>query len=112
MITDKVSDWITIDEAAVLLRLSAGKVRRLIEEHSLFSVRVDKEPKIPAHTIIDGEPLSSIRGTLLLLLDIGLQLEEAIEWLYDENDNLGETPMAALLKGHKAPVRRAAQTLG
>jgi len=46
------------------------------------------------------------------LLDIGLQLDEAIEWLYDENDNLGETPMAALLKGHKAPVRRAAQTLG
>ena len=112
MITDKVSDWISIDEAAVLLRLSSGKVRRLIEEHSLFVVRVDKEPKIPAHTIIAGEPLSSIRGTLLLLLDIGLELDEAIEWLYDENDNLGETPMAALLKGHKAPVRRAAQTLG
>ena len=72
MITYKVSDWISIDEAAVLLRLSSGKVRRLIEEHSLFAVRVDKEPKIPAHTIIDGEPLSSIRGTLLLLLDIGL----------------------------------------
>jgi excisionase family DNA binding protein len=112
VITDKVSDWITIDEAAVLLRLSSGKVRRLIEEHSLFAVRVDKEPKIPAHLIVDGEPLSSIRGTLLLLLDIGLELDEAIAWLYDENDNLGETPIAALLKGHKAPVRRAAQTLG
>ena len=112
MITDKVSDWISIDEAAVLLRLSSGKVRRLIEEHSLFAVLVEKEPKIPAHIIIDGEPLSSIRGTLLLLLDIGLELDEAVNWLYEENDNLGETPMSALLKGHKAPVRRAAQTLG
>lgn len=112
MLTDKISDWLTIDEVADLLRLSSGKVRRLIEEHILFSVRVDKEPKVPAHLIIDGEPLSSIRGTLLLLLDIGLTLEEAVDWLYEENDHLGETPIALLLKGHKAPVRRAAQALG
>jgi len=46
------------------------------------------------------------------LLDIGLTIDEAIEWLYEENDNLDETPISALLKGHKAPVRRAAQTLG
>lgn len=112
MLTDKISEWLTIDEVAALLGLSSGKVRRLIEEHILFSVRVDKEPKVPAHLIVDGEPLSSIRGTLLLLLDIGLKVDEAIEWLYEENDNLGETPIAALLRGHKAPVRRAAQTLG
>lgn len=112
MLTDKISEWLTIDEVAGLLGLSSGKVRRLIEEHILFSVRVDKEPKVPAHLIVDGEPLSSIRGTLLLLLDIGLKVNEAIEWLYEENDNLGETPIAALLRGHKAPVRRAAQTLG
>lgn len=112
MLTDKITDWLSIDEVAQQLRLSSGKVRRLIEEHILFSVRVDKEPKIPAHLIVDGEPLSSVRGTLLLLLDIGLTIDEAIEWLYEENDNLGETPIASLLKGHKAPVRRAAQTLG
>ena len=112
MIADKVSEWLTLDQAAQQLGLSTGKVRRLIEEHILFSVKIDKEPKIPAHLIVDGEPLSSIRGTLLLLLDLGLDIGEAIEWLYDENDNLGETPIASLLKGHKAPVRRAAQTLG
>lgn len=112
MITDKVSEWLTLDQAAQQLGLSTGKVRRLIEEHILFSVKIDKEPKIPAHLIVDGEPLSSIRGTLLLLLDLGLSIGEAIEWLYDENDDLGEAPIASLLKGHKAPVRRAAQTLG
>ena len=112
MITEKVTEWLTIDQAADLLRLSSGKVRRLIEEHALFAVRIDKEPKIPAHLIVDGEPLSSIRGTLLLLLDIGLDKDEAITWLYENNDNLGESPIESLLKGHKAPVRRAAQTLG
>ena len=112
MITDKVSDWITIDEAAVLLRLSAGKVRRLIEEHILFAVKIDKQPMIPSDIIVGNEPLSSIRGTMLQLLDLGLTEAEAIEWLYEENDVLGEKPIAALVKGHKAPVRRAAQALG
>lgn len=112
MITEKVSDWLTLSQVAEQLGLSTGKVRRLIEEHVLFAVKVDKEPKVPAHLIINGEPLSSIRGTLLLLLDIGLSIDEAIDWLYTDNDDLGETPIAALLKGHKAPVRRAAQTLG
>ncbi|MGA1532465.1 MAG: Rv2175c family DNA-binding protein [Aquiluna sp.] len=53
-----------------------------------------------------------MRGTMLQLLDLGLTESEAIEWLYEENDVLGEKPIAALVKGHKAPVRRAAQALG
>ncbi len=109
---DRVDSWLTIDEVASALGVSASKVRRLIEEHILFAVRVDKEPKVPAHLIQNGEPLSSIRGTMLLLIDMGFNESEAIEWLYSENDNLGCTPMAALLQGHKAPVRRAAQALG
>ncbi len=109
---DRVYSWLTIDEVASALGVSASKVRRLIEEHILFAVRVDKEPKVSAHLIQNGEPLSSIRGTMLLLIDMGFTEAEAIEWLYTENDNLGSTPMAALLQGHKAPVRRAAQALG
>lgn len=107
-----VDHWLTIDEASEHLGISSSKVRRLIEEHTLFAVRVDKEPKIPAHLIQNGEPLSSIRGTMLMLIDMNFTEEEAIQWLYSENENLGTTPMKALLQGHKAPVRRAAQTLG
>lgn len=107
-----VDHWLTIDEAAQQLGISSSKVRRLIEEHILFSMRVDKEPKIPAHLIQNGEPLSSIRGTMLMLIDMDFTEQEAIQWLYAENENLGTTPMKALLQGHKAPVRRAAQTLG
>ena len=107
-----VDHWLSIDEASDQLGISSSKVRRLIEEHVLFSVRVDKQPMIPAHLIQNGEPLASIRGTMLMLIDIDFTEEEAIQWLYAENENLGTTPIKALLQGHKAPVRRAAQTLG
>lgn len=112
MITDKVDAWLTIDEVADLLGISSGKVRRLIDEHILFSYKAEKEPMVPANLIVDGEPLSSIRGTMILLLDLGLSLQEAITWLYEVNDELGTEPISALLAGHKAPVRRAAQGLG
>ena len=112
MITDKVDAWLTIDEVADLLGISSGKVRRLLDAHILFSYKVEKEPMVPANLIVDGEPLSSIRGTMILLLDLGLSLQEAITWLYEVNDELGTEPISALLAGHKAPVRRAAQGLG
>jgi len=112
VITDQVKTWVTLDQAAEQLAVSTSKVKRYIEEHILFAVKIDKQLMIPADLIVDNQPLSSIRGTMLQLLDLGLTEEEAIDWLYQANDALGETPMAALLKGHKAPVRRAAQALG
>lgn len=112
MITDRVKSWVTLEEAAQLLSVSPSKVKRYLEEHVLFAVKIEKQLMIPAELIVDHEPLSSIRGTMLQLLDLGLTEAEAIDWLYQENDELGGTPMAALLKGHKAPVRRAAQALG
>jgi hypothetical protein len=112
VITDHVKSWVTIEEAAQQLSVSPSKVKRYLEEHILFAVKIDKQLMIPAELIVDHEPLSSIRGTMLQLLDLGLTEDEAIDWLYQENDALGETPMSALLKGHKAPVRRAAQALG
>ncbi|MDG2497139.1 MAG: Rv2175c family DNA-binding protein [Aquiluna sp.] len=112
MIEEKVSSWLSIDEVAQMLEISPGKVRRLIDEKYLFSHRVNKQPMIPADIIVDGEPLSSIHGTLVLLADLGMGDEEAIAWLYEVNPELGTEPMTSLLAGHKAPVRRAAQGLG
>jgi len=108
----EATTWLTLEQASDQLGLSTGKVRRLIEEQVLFAVKIDKQLQIPAEIIVDGEPLSSIRGTLIQLRDLGLSDDESVEWLYAENEMLGSTPMAALLQGHKAPVRRAAQALG
>ena len=77
MLEDKVSRWLSINEASEMLELSPGKVRRLIDEKYLFTHRIDKQPMIPAEIIVDGEPLSSIHGTLVLLADLGLGDEEA-----------------------------------
>lgn len=103
--------WLTIPEVAERLALPIGKVHRLIEEHQLVEVRIDGVRKVPADAIQDGVPLPSLHGTIIVLLDAGLTLEAAIEWLYTENDYLDCTPMSALVAGRKSPVRRATQDL-
>jgi len=108
---ESVSHWLSFAEVAQLLGVSKGKVSRLLEEHQLIASRVDGEPKVPAELIVDGEPLPSLRGTLIVLLDAGLTETEAADWLYTEAVELGATPIAALLSGKKAPVRRLAQSM-
>lgn len=107
----KLPQTITIEEAANLLNLSKSKVTRLIEEQALIAVEVAGKKQIPAALISNGQVIPALRGTLILLSDLGLSNDEILEWILSENEDLGETPLAALTKGHKAPVRRAAQLL-
>ncbi len=108
---DQVSSWLTVPEAGELLGIVPGKVRRLIEEHTLIAVKREGVLRIPAELIIQGEPLHSLRGTVLVLLDSGFSLQGAIDWLYSVDDSLKTTPIAALISGRKAEVRRIAQSL-
>jgi excisionase family DNA binding protein len=108
---DQITDWLTIPEAGELLGIVPGKVRRLIEEHHLIAIKADGVQRIPAEIIINGEPLPSLRGTIVLLLDSGFTLGGAIKWLYTSEDSLATTPMAALIAGRKTEVRRVAQSL-
>jgi hypothetical protein len=106
-----VSDWLTVPEVADKLGIVPGKVRRLIEENALFVVVRDGVKKVPAHLIVDGEPLPSIPGTLNVLIDAGFGLDRAVEWLYTVEESLGRRPIESLLLGSKSEVRRIAQTL-
>lgn len=108
---DNVADWISIPEAGERLGIVPGKVRRLIEEHSLIAVKRDGVFMIPAELIANGEALPSLKGTILVLLDSGFSLMSAINWLYTDNDVLRGTPMSALVSGRKTEVRRIAQSL-
>jgi hypothetical protein len=94
-----------------LLNLPLGKVHRLIEEHYLIETRIDGIRKIPAETIQNGEPLHTLKGTLQLLLDAGYSNDDALEWLYTVEPSLDTTPMAALVAGKRAEIRRLAQAL-
>lgn len=109
MSIQSVTEWLTYPQVAELLGVSSGRVSRLVEEHQLISVRREREFMVPAHLIQDGEPLPSLRGTIILLLDAGLTIEDAVDWIYSDSEELGATPISQLLLGHKAPVRRAAQ---
>lgn len=109
MSIDSVSEWLTYAEVAAKLGVSAGRVSRLVEENQLISVRRDREYMVPAHLIQNGQPLPSLRGTIIVLTDAGLTLDAAVDWIYSESADLGATPISQLLLGHKAPVRRAAQ---
>lgn len=105
------TEWLTIPDVAELLNLPLGKVHRLIEEHALVEARIDGIRKVPADAIQNAEPLHNLKGTVLVLLDSGFSLEGALEWLYTPEDSLGTTPMAALVAGKKAEIRRLAQAL-
>ena len=108
---DLVKNWLSYEQAAELLQVSKGKVARLVEDKFLFSVRLDKEPMIPAEIIVDGEPLPSIRGTLIVLEDSGFDSKEAAEWMFEYQEELDETPLQSLVRGRKSAVRRIAQSL-
>lgn len=104
--------WLTIPDLTEILGLKVSQVRRLIEDRSLLARRVDGVWKVPELFIVDGEPMHELKGTLVVLADAGFSDDEAMSWLLSDEESLGTTPVAALLAGRKAEVRRVAQALG
>lgn len=105
------SAWLTIPDLVEVLDETPGRVRRLLDEHYLIGSRRNGVFAVPAVFIVDGRPLSSLRGTIMALQDVGFDDDEVIDWLMTEEESLGRTPIAALLDGHKSAVRRIARTL-
>ncbi|MCS5733529.1 Rv2175c family DNA-binding protein [Herbiconiux daphne] len=105
------TEWLTVPDLVELLGLTPSKVRRLIEDRTLVAVRRDGVVSVPARFIKDGEPLTELRGTIIVLADNGFSDDEIVEWLLDENDLLDVSPIEALHAGRKAEVRRVAQAL-
>jgi hypothetical protein len=104
--------WLTIPDLVDILGLGVSRVRRLIEDRQLAATKVDGVLKVPADFISGGEPLTELRGTLMVLGDAGFDDDEAIAWLLEPDDVLGVAPIDALRAGRKAEVRRVAQALG
>lgn len=106
-----VIDWLTIPDLVEVLDESLGRVRRMLAEQYLIGSRRSGTFAVPALFIVDGAPLSSLRGTIIVLKDAGFSDDEVIDWLFEQEEELGRTPIAALLDGHKSAVRRVARTL-
>lgn len=88
-----------------------GRVRRLIDEHYLVGSKRTGVFAVPSVFLVDGAPLSSLRGTIIALQDAGFDDDELIDWLLADEETLGRSPIEALRAGHKSEVRRIARTL-
>ncbi|WP_396652313.1 Rv2175c family DNA-binding protein [Microbacterium sp. 1.5R] len=105
------TDWLTMPDLVEALGEPLGRVRRLIDEHYLIGSRRSGVFAVPSVFLVDGAPLSSLRGTIIVLQDAGFADDEVVDWLLTDDETLGRAPIAALLAGHKSEVRRVARTL-
>ena len=103
--------WLTVPDLTELLGIKVSQVRRLIEDRALLARKIDGVWKVPSSFIVDSEPMSELRGTLVVLGDSGFSDDEAMDWLLNVEPSLGVAPIDALRAGRKAEVRRVAQAL-
>ena len=109
-------ETICAQEAARLLGIEPRRIKQLVRDRHLFTIPLPEGGRaIPREILVkaaDGwEPLFSLPGTLTLLADGGFTEDEAAAWLYTEHDELGETPMEAMLAGRHHRVNAIASTL-
>ena len=105
------TDWLTLPELAEELDETLGRVKRLLDESHLVASRRHGAPRVPSLFVLDGRPLSSLRGTVIVLHDAGFDDDETIDWLLAPEDSIGMAPIEALRLGRKSEVRRVAQPL-
>ncbi len=105
------SEWLSLPQLVEVLDQPIARVRRLLDDAHLIGTKRDGLFVVPAVFIVNGEPLASLRGTVIVLRDAGFTDDEAIEWLIAHDDSIGRPPIEALTAGHKAEVRRVARTL-
>ena len=105
--------WLPLPDVADALHTEVGKVRRMLQERVLVGLRRGERKIlcVPADLLKDGLPLPDLQGTLIVLKDSGYSDEEALRWLFTDDDYPG-APVDALRTGKsKTEVRRRAQAL-
>lgn len=112
-IEELVTEWLTLDEAADALQLSASRVRQLARELQLLEVRRPGERGsfVPAEFVQDGAVVKGLPGTLILLHDHEFSEEESLEWIFTDDPSLPGRPIDALRENRGTEVRRRAQSL-
>lgn len=83
----------------------------MLDEHQLVATRRDGALRVPSVFLMDGSPISSLRGTIIVLQDAGFSDDELIDWLLEPEESIGMAPIEALRQGRKSEVRRVAQSL-
>jgi excisionase family DNA binding protein len=108
-----VNGWLTLPEAAELLGVSPSRIRQLVTDRQLLAVRRGENNAlmVPADFVQDGRVLKGLPGVLTLLKDARYADDEALRWLYTDDDLPG-SPVQALIENRGTEVKRRAQALG
>lgn len=106
-----VVDWLTLEEVGARLGLIASRVRQLVAERQIITVRRGRELSVPAAFIDGDQVLRGLAGTLTVLADAGFDPVESLRWLFAPDDSLSGTPIAALAGERGTEVKRRAQAL-
>jgi hypothetical protein len=104
-------DWLTLPDVADRLDIPVTRVRQLIRDHRLLAERRDGVLCVPAAFITDGQVVKGLAGLLTLLLDAGYSDEEAMRWLFTDDNSLPGRPVDALVENRAREVHRRAQAL-
>jgi excisionase family DNA binding protein len=108
-----VPAWLTVPEAADLLGVGVNRVRQLVTDRQLLAVRRGEGNAlmVPADFVQDGRVPKGLPGVLTLLADAKYGDDEALRWLYTDDDLPG-SPVQALAENRGTEVKRRAQALG
>ena len=93
--------------------LRVTRARQLVAERQVLAVRRGESNAlmVPEEFVQDGRVLKGLPGTLTLLADARYSDEEALRWLYTDDDLPGP-PVQALVENRGTEVKRRAQALG
>jgi len=108
-----VDEWLTLPELAERIGQPLQKVRQLVRERKLVTVRrgTPAVQYVPAALVCDGHLVKGLAGALTVLHDAGYSDEEALRWLLTEDDALPGRPVDAMAAGRDTAVKRRAQVL-
>jgi hypothetical protein len=103
---------LSVAEVAQSLNQPVSRVHQLVKDGQLLSFRREGETVIPADFLDQtGAVLKGLPGTITLLRDGGYSDLDILRWLFEEDDSLPGTPVAALRAGRHREVKRRAQAM-
>jgi hypothetical protein len=108
-----VGQWLTVPELAEQLGLDVVQARQVLKDRQLVAVRRGERRviSVPAAFIVDGVIVKKLPGLLTLLADAGYDENQAIRWLFTDDETLPGAPIQALVENRGTEVRRRAQAL-
>jgi hypothetical protein len=105
------AEWLPLPDVADKLDLSISKVHQMVRDGHLLVVKRDGIRVVPAELVANDTVLKHLPGVLTLLRDARYNDEQALEWLYEPDDDLDGNAAKGLGGDRAREVKRRAQAL-